>query len=160
MAQRLAGEPNNSKFDTQRPEKEVTTTTNGNKTSLDTTSLNSSGTVINPATEDKQDTIISELENIQSNQISKDFEGLSDITVGTSEVEIVFVGVTKSIKIRAAESNTGIIKIGEMGVLMTGPYLEKLYAGDEAIYSYDDSEKPIYVISDTVGQIIEVSALL
>lgn len=35
MAQRISGEPDNSKFDTQRPEKEVTTTTNDNKTYLD-----------------------------------------------------------------------------------------------------------------------------
>ena len=38
MAERLAGEPNNSKFDTERPAKEVTTTTIGDKTRLDNTS--------------------------------------------------------------------------------------------------------------------------
>ena len=40
MAQRLAGESNNTKFDTQRPEKEVTTTTIDDKTYLDTNSTN------------------------------------------------------------------------------------------------------------------------
>ena len=47
MAQRLSGEPNNSNFDSQRPEKEVTTTTTGDKTGLDTTSIitSSDGTI-------------------------------------------------------------------------------------------------------------------
>lgn len=39
MAQRLSGEPNNSKFDSSRPEKEVTTTTKSDKTYLDTNTI-------------------------------------------------------------------------------------------------------------------------
>ena len=91
MAQRLAGETTNSKFDTQRPEKEVTTTTIGDKNRLDTTSViyDSSGNIINAATEDKQDDIIAELNKLIGFQIPEyDYLALTYVAAGNGAGEV------------------------------------------------------------------------
>ncbi|NCD07176.1 MAG: hypothetical protein EOL97_13760, partial [Spirochaetia bacterium] len=58
MAQRLSGATTNSKFDLQRPEKEVTTTTNGVKTGIDTTPYGSVGLPIKQSSDGSIDVYI------------------------------------------------------------------------------------------------------
>lgn len=145
MAQRLAGETTNSKFDTQRPEKEVTTTTIGTKNRLDTTSIlyDSNSNPINPIS------------------VSTDLKGVGNITIGLTEVEIEITGDTKSIRIRADTTNTGIIFIGKTGVLSDGSNdFARLESGDEMIIDYDDTTNALYAISDTATQKINVGALI
>ena len=86
MAQRLAGEPNNSKFDTQRPEKEVTTTTLGDKNRLDTNSTiaNADGTIVNLATEEKQDDIIDNQDSLLDTKVDAN----SGANIRTSNINI------------------------------------------------------------------------
>jgi hypothetical protein len=107
MAQRLSGEPTNTKFDTSRPEKEVTTTTIGDKTYLDVNSklqvsdidigdvnlLNIAKDQINPATEDKQDDIISVLSNTYDVLIASD----------SSDSNITYIGKAAKGSLTSAE---------------------------------------------------------
>ena len=107
------------------------------------------------ATESKQDEIITEL------QSTKNIEGVGDLTVGLTEVEIIIAGETTSIRIRADNENTGIIYIGKIGVLSDGSNdFIRLESGDEVIIDYDDSTNPLYSISDIAAQKINIGALL
>ncbi len=100
--------------------------------------------------------------NASIDPIRSDLEGVGDLTVETSEVEIVVSGTpTVSIRIRADTSNTGIIFIGKTGVLSDGTNdFIRLGAGDELIMPYDDSTNALFAISDTVSQTINIGALL
>ena len=113
---------------------------------------NKSGQIINPATEETLEGLI---------VVVKDLEGLGDITIGLTQVEINISGTTSSIRIQADNSNTGIIYIGKTGVLSNGSNdFVRLESGDEVIIDYDDSENSLYAISDTASQKINVGALL
>jgi hypothetical protein len=118
--------------------------------------VDTTGTEINPATEDKQDEIIAGVE------AATDLEGLGDITVGLTEVAITIAGTpTKSIRIQADDSNNGIIYIGKTGVLADGSNdFIRLKRGDEMKIKYNDSTNPLYAISDTAAQKINVGAAL
>jgi hypothetical protein len=110
---------------------------------------------INPATEEKQDTLIS------ATTPREDIEGVGDITVGTTEVEIAISGEPNSVRIRANTDNTGIIYIGKTGVLSDGSNdFVRLESGDEVIISYNDTTNALYAISDTSSQKINAGALL
>ena len=137
---------------------------------------NKAGEQINPATEEKQDTQITEAEEtndhltdieanlddlIAINTVSTDFEGTGNITVGTTEVEITLTGATTSIHIQANNSNTGNIYIGKTGVCNDGTnFVWMLESGDEIVIELDDSVNALYARSDTAGQLINVGALL
>lgn len=123
--------------------------------------INETGDTINPATEDKQDDIITELQKLVGQGVSTDIAGRGDITVGTSEVEIDITGTTESIRIRADKDNTGIIYIGKTGVQNDGSNdFVRLEKRDEVIIDYDDANNALYAISDTAAQKINVGALL
>lgn len=93
--------------------------------------------------------------------ISSDLVGVGDITVGTEEVEIEITGTTKFIRIQADIGNSGVIYIGKTGVLSDGSNdFVRLKAGEETLFPYDDSTNPLYAISDTGAQTINVGALL
>lgn len=133
MPQQLSGyeEKDSSKGSSLR---EVTVTSSGNKGYLDV---------------------------IDKNSVKTNLEGVGDLTVGTSEVEIAITGTTVTIRIRADIGNTGIIFIGKTGVLSDGSNdFVRLNAGDEVIIDYDDSSNALYAISDTAAQTINVGALL
>lgn len=88
-------------------------------------------------------------------------EGLGDIEVGLTEVEIAFTGTTSTIRIQADEGNTGIIYLGKTGVQNDGSNdFARLNPGDEATIEYDDSTNAIYAISDTASQTINAGAVL
>jgi len=119
--------------------------------------LNTLDAVINPATEEKQDDIIAAI----NKGLSTDLEGLGDITVGLTEVEIAITGIPESIRLRAGTANTGIIYIGKTGVLSNGTNdFVRLESGDEMIIDYDDTTNGLYAISDTASQTINIGALL
>ncbi|KKK51665.1 hypothetical protein LCGC14_3112680 [marine sediment metagenome] len=90
-----------------------------------------------------------------------DLEGLGDIAIGTSQVEIVISGTPRNIRIRADVDNTGIIFIGKTGILSdkTNDYV-RLNAGDEHTFQFNDITNGVFAISDTVGQTINAGALL
>lgn len=114
------------------------------------------------STEAKQDATIVAIDNIADNQVATNLEGLGDVTVGTSEVEIAITGTpTESIRIQADNGNTGIIYIGKTGVLSDGSNdFVRLESGDDVIMSYDDATNAIFAISDTAAQLINVGVLL
>jgi len=117
--------------------------------------------VINPATEDKQDTIITAINNISLSSQSTDIVWAWDLTVWLSEVEIIITWTPQSIRIQADNTNTGIIFIGKTWVLSnkTNDFV-RLYAWDEIIIPYDDTINALYAISDTASQVINYWALL
>ena len=83
-----------------------------------------------------------------------------DVTIGVSEVELTFSGITKYIHVYADEGNTGIIFIGKTGVQNDGTqHSYKLLAGDDVFIPYDDSTNALFAISDTASQTITKSAL-
>ena len=93
--------------------------------------------------------------------VSVDLEGLGDITVGTSAVEIVISGTTREVRIQADNDNTGIIFIGKTGVLSnkTNDYV-RLESGDEHTFPYNDVTNGLFAISDTAAQKINAGTLL
>ena len=98
---------------------------------------------------------------VEVNPIRKDLEGVGDLSVGITQVEIVISGTPQNIRIRADTSNTGIIFIGKTGILSDGTNdFVRLESGDEMIISYDDSTNALYAISDTASQKINIGALL
>ena len=92
---------------------------------------------------------------------SINLEGVGNLTVGTTEVEIVITGTPKNIRMRADTTNTGDIYIGKTGVLSNGTNdFVRLESGDELTMSYDDTTNALYAISDTASQVINIGALL
>lgn len=94
-------------------------------------------------------------------RLATDLKGFGDIAVGTNEVLIDIPDITIEVRIRADEDNTGIIFIGKTGIQndKTNDYI-RLYAGDEHTMAYNVVDNPLYVISDTAAQIINVGILL
>ena len=92
---------------------------------------------------------------------STDLEGIGNKTIGTAEAVIAFTGETTEIRIRADLDNTGTIYIGKKGILSDGTNdFVRLESGDEIILEYDDATNPLYAISDTAAQKINIGALL
>ena len=91
-----------------------------------------------------------------------DMEGLGDVAVGTSQVEIVIIETPIQImRVQADEANTGIIFIGKKGVLNDKSNdVVRLNAGDEILISYNDANNAWFAISDTASQAINVGAFL
>jgi hypothetical protein len=100
--------------------------------------------------------------NAANAPVRSDIEGLGDVTVGTSEVEIAITGTpTYAIRIQADNTNTGIIYIGKTGLANDGSDdFARLESGDDLIINYDDSSNALYARSDTAAQTINVGALL
>lgn len=92
---------------------------------------------------------------------SIDLEGLGDITIGTSEVEIVVGEVSEEFRIQADSGNTGIIYIGKTGVQNDGSNdFIRLEAGEETTFEYNDYINALYAISDVAAQTINVGVLV
>lgn len=89
-------------------------------------------------------------------------EGLGDITIGETEVEIVVTGTpTDTFRIRAANDNTGIIYIGKTGVANDGSNdFVRLESGDEMIIKFDDAINSLFGRSDTAGQKANIGVIL
>ncbi len=94
--------------------------------------------------------------------IATDLKGLGDITIGTTETKIVSTADnTIEVRVRADINNTGIIYIGKTGILSDGSndYI-RLEAGDERIMPYNIVDNPLYAISGTAAQTINVGILI
>jgi len=90
-----------------------------------------------------------------------DLEGLGNITIGTTEVEIEVVGITAEFRIQADSTNTGVIYIGKTGVLSNGTNdFARLSAGEEISIKYNDFKNPLYAISNLATQKINVGVLI
>lgn len=88
-----------------------------------------------------------------ANPIRSDLEGGGKVSVGTTPVEVTFVGSTKSIIITADINNTGVLYIGKSNVLSDGSNaLTFLLPGEDVTLDYDDSTNALYVVSDTTSQ--------
>ena len=117
--------------------------------------LNNSGSIISPATEAKQDTIISAVE------IPKDMEGLGWITVGTTAVELVFTGTTKAISFNGHIDNLGTIYGGKSDVQSDGTNAVVTFqAGQPVSMNYDDVDNAAYLVASIADQKALVGALL
>ena len=113
------------------------------------------------ATEAQQDDLITAVNNVSGLQRSTDLEGLGDLSIGTTEVEIAITGTPEEIRIRADKANTGEIFIGKTGVLSDGSNdFIRLDGGDEFTMKYDDTTNALFAISDTVSQKINIGILL
>ncbi len=105
--------------------------------------------------------VINSSGNVVVSSAEVDLEGLGDITIGTSQVEIEVEEVSASFRIRADTSNTGIIFIGKTGVLSDGSNdFARLEAGDEISFPYNDIANALYAISDTAAQNINVGVIV
>lgn len=111
---------------------------------------------INPATEEKQDSIIKGVE------AATDLEGGGKISVGTSAVEVTFTGTpTKSVTIEADIDNTGTLFIGKSNVQSSGANAAyTLQAGEGRDFDFDDATNAIYVVASIASQNFFKGALL
>lgn len=109
---------------------------------------NSAGVPINPATEEKQDTIILGVE------AGSDLEGGGKVSVGTTAVEVTFTGTpTKSVIISGDISNTGTLFIGKSDVTSAGANsIAFLEAGESLTLDYDDATNAIFVVASIASQ--------
>ena len=122
---------------------------------------NEAGNKINPATEDKQDDIVTAVNNVSGLQRSTDLYGGGTNAVGTAEVQVVITGVPESIIIKADSTNTGRIYIGKTGVTAAGANaLTYLEAGEDITLDYDDTDNALYVIASAAAQVVWWGALL
>lgn len=95
-----------------------------------------------------------------SNDTPTSIEG-SPVTIGTSAVELTFTGTTKSILIKAASANTGVIYIGKSNVDSSGNNALLELTADSAIsIDFNDTSEAIYAVSDTASQKIYKMALV
>jgi len=105
--------------------------------------------------------VIEAINNISDLQQANDLEGLGNVAVGVTEVEIAITGTPESIRIRANTANTGIIYIGKTGVKSDGTNdFVRLESGDEIVIGYDDTTNALYAISDSASQNINIGVLL
>ena len=82
------------------------------------------------------------------------------VTVGTSAVEMTFIGRTKVISLKSASTNTGLIWFGPATVDNTGANAYGELTADSAVeISLDDTSAPIYCVSDTATQKVYRAAL-
>jgi len=115
--------------------------------------LNAAASIINPATEDKQDDIITKLTTPTG------IEG-SPVTVGTTAVELTFTGTTRVISIKADSGNTGKIWFGPASVDNSGNNAYGELTADSAVeIELNDVSAALYVVSDTASQKVYKAAL-
>jgi hypothetical protein len=109
----------------------------------------------------EDDPLIVNLDSLNT-PVRTNLEGVGNVTIGTSQVEIAITGTpTASIRIQADNTNTGIIYIGLTGVLSNGSNdFVRLESGDEVIIDYNDASNALYAISGSAAQKINVGALL
>uniref|UniRef100_A0A6M3LAA5 Uncharacterized protein n=1 Tax=viral metagenome TaxID=1070528 RepID=A0A6M3LAA5_9ZZZZ len=124
------------------------------RTSVVAKLLNTLEQFINPATEEKQDDIITAINNVSGLQRATNLEGGGKISVGTTAVEVSFSGTpTESVIITADNANSGLLYIGKSNVTNAGANaITFLEAGDSVTIDYDDATNAIYVVSDTASQ--------
>lgn len=124
--------------------------------------LDELGNPIDPATENKQDDIITAIEDISDQQVATDMEGGGKISVGTSAVEVTFTGTpTESIIITADMDNTGILYVGKSNVATDGSNaFVPLFPNESAIIDYNDSSNAVYVVGSAASQNFWKGALL
>lgn len=97
--------------------------------------------------------------DIVSSLLSNGIEG-SNISVGTTAVEMTFSTATKSISIQADHDNTGKIWVGGSNVSNAGANaFARLAPGQAITVDFDDSSDAIYAVSDTAGQTVYKVAL-
>ena len=83
------------------------------------------------------------------------------VTVGTTQVEMTFTGVTRSIMIQSDPDNTGSIWVGLTGVTNAGGNaMVQLEPGDAIEIDLNDASAAIFAISDIVSQNVYKLALI
>jgi len=116
--------------------------------------------LIDPATEDKQDDIITELQSLVNQGVSTDLEGLGLQSVGTTAVEVDFTGTTESIRISYPVTASGILYVGKSDVTNLGANaIDFLLPGEGLTIDYEDGSNAVYVVSDTTAQQFMAGAL-
>jgi len=90
-----------------------------------------------------------------------DMEGGGQVSIGTTAVEMTFTGTPKSIVLRADNSNTDFLYVGESNVTNTGANaLTFLGSGDSMTIEYDDTTNAVYVVSGSASQNVWSGAIL
>ena len=116
------------------------------RTSVITRILNAIGDIINPATEEKQDNIITALTTPTG------ING-APVTVGTTAVELTFTGTTKVISIKADSTNTGLVWFGPATVDNSGANAWGELTADSSVeIEINDASLPIYVCASVASQ--------
>lgn len=83
------------------------------------------------------------------------------VLVGTTPVEVTFLGVTKSIIISADSLNTGVLYVGKSDVTSVGENaIIFLNAGETLEMDYDDASTAVYVVSSKASQTFWKGALV
>ena len=121
---------------------------------------NTGGTVINPATEDKQDDILAAI-NGSSISPATDVEGNDITTVGTTATAISFTGTTRTILVSAGDINLGRVYIGKSDVTSAGTNaITFLGAGESFEITYDDTSNALFVVGSIAAQEYLTGAVL
>ena len=123
--------------------------------------MNTNEIPINPATEDKQDSIITAINNISGLQRSTNMFGVGRTAVGTTAVEVAITGTPEAIIVQADRLNSGVLYVGKSDVTNAGANaICQLEAGDAVEIAYDDTTNAVYVVSDTADQYFIAGALI
>lgn len=87
-------------------------------------------------------------------------EGGGKVTVGTTAVEVTFTATPNSIVISAANDNLGTLYIGKSDVATDGSNsLTYLDAGEKLVFTYNDTDNPLYIVADQASQAFFKGAL-
>lgn len=112
------------------------------------------------STSAKQDDIISELQSISGVARATDMEG-GKVTVGTTAVEVTFIGTPDAVIVSADLNNSGVLYIGKSDVTSTGDNaIVFLRAGESLEMDYNDTSNAIYVVASVANQNFWKGALL
>ena len=86
----------------------------------------------------------------------------SPVVVGSGvAVEITFAGVTRTISLKSASTNTGLIFFGPNSITNTGGDAYGELTADASVeIELNDASAPIFVISDTAAQRVYKAALI
>ncbi len=88
------------------------------------------------------------------------FNGDQLTNIGTTPVELTFTGTTKTITIKSASTNTGLIWFGPSNIDNTGANaIGELTPNASVEIEIDDASAAIYVVSDTASQTVYKAAL-
>ena len=102
---------------------------------------------VNPATEEKQDDLIT------LNTVSTAVEGGGKVSVGTTAVEMTFTITPKSMRFEADRSNNDIVYYGGSDVDSSGNNaVGSLEANNIEIIEFDDSDESIYFVAKSGTQ--------
>ena len=113
------------------------------------------------ATEETLQAVKTAVENISGLQCSTDMEGGGIVSVGTTAVEMTFVGTPKSIIISSIPTNTGIIYLGKSNVTSAGANaICFILPGESIELKYNDTSNALYAVSDTAAQSVIKGAML